>query len=160
MSLPFKLDELPKGQSYMLQNAVKKVTGNAVSIPSMGSLLGRTANKTLRTIDKVGNIPRKFNTPTSMTAKISNLFDTKKVLDKEEFYKWQATGENNFNRNLGFYSEFSAGMSPQWKKMFSIQPTDSLNYYSRDKAWTSLIRHLDSTGYDDTIKEIVLKDFC
>lgn len=24
MSLPFKLDELPKGQSYMLQNAVKK----------------------------------------------------------------------------------------------------------------------------------------
>lgn len=159
MSLPFKLDELPKGQSYMLQNAVKKVTGNAVSIPSMGSLLGRTANKTLRTIDKVGNIPRKFNTPTSMTAKISNLFDTKKVLDKEEFYKWQATGESNFNRNLGFYSEFSAGMSPQWKKMFSIQPTDSLNYYSRDKAWTSLIRHLDSTGYDDTIKEIVLKDF-
>lgn len=156
---PFKLDSLPKGQSYIAQGIASKVMGKQVTLPSVGSMLGKQTNRALRAVDNLGNIPRKFNSAGSTFAKISNLFDTKKVLNKEEFYKWQATGESNFNRNLGFYSEFSDGMSPQWRKMFSVQPSESLNYYSRNKAYTALLRHLESTGYDRNIKEIVLKDF-
>jgi len=154
----FQLNALPKGQSSVLSGAVEALTGASVTIPSLGSLAGRTANYALKAVDSIGNLPRQFNSGGVKMLK-PKILDGKRVLDKEEFYRWQRTGDNNLGRNLGFYSEFTQGMSPQWRKMFGTQPTQSLNYYSRQKAYQTLIKHLTTTGYGASKADIILKDF-
>lgn len=154
----FKLDTLPKGQSTILSNTLEALTGKPVTVPSLGSMAGRVANQTLNAIDSIANIPRQFNSGGVKMLK-PKILDGKRVLNKEEFYRWQRTGDNNLGRNLGFYSEFTQGMSPQWRKMFGVQPTSSLSYYSREKAWKTLINHLTTTGYSASKADIILKDF-
>jgi len=158
MNQLFKLDTLPKGQSNLLSAALTKATGTPVTVPSLGSLTGRVANRTLKAIDSVGNIPRQFNSGGLKMIK-PKILDGKRVLNKEEFYRWTRTGDESLGRNLGFYSEFTNGMSPQWQKLFGKQPTQSLNYYNRGKAYETLIRHLKTTGYGSAKIDVILKDF-
>jgi hypothetical protein len=154
----FKLDTLPKGQSNLLSSALTAAKGTPVTVPSLGSMAGRMANKTLNAVDSVTNLPRQFNAGGLKMLK-PKILDGKRVLDKEEFYRWNRTGDNNLGRNLGFYAEFSEGMSPQWRKMLSVQPSSSLNYFSRQKAFETLKRHLRSTGYGTAKADIILQDF-
>ena len=79
--------------------------------------MGRTANKSLQIADnavrKPGAIYRSLRQP-QITMQLT---DVNKTLGKQEFARWTKTGQQNLSRNMGFFHEFTDGMSPYWRKM-------------------------------------------
>ncbi len=159
MSDPFKQMSSPiKGSNY-LTAGINAVTGKNVSVPSFGSLMGRTANKGLQIADnavrKPGAIYRSLRQPQINM----QLTDVNKTLGKQEFARWTKTGQQNLSRNMGFFHEFTDGMSPYWRKWFSVQPGGNLSYSNRSKAYTTLVRHLANIGYGDKQASEIIREF-
>jgi hypothetical protein len=74
--------------------------------------------------------------------------DDTQVVSKADFVKWQDTGLISTSRNMGFYSELTAGMSPRFRKLFAIQPGTTLSYNNKAEAYRTMVNHMMSTGYD------------
>ena len=148
MSELFILDELPKGRSALMSNVASAVAGRNVTIPSAGSLAGRAINRSLRTIDETLVKSKEMFKSSSLVARNTKFADDTQVVSRADFTKWVDTGLISTSRNMGFYSELTAGMSPRWKKLLSIQPATTLTYNNKTEAFRTMVNHMMSTGYD------------
>ena len=143
----FKLTESPLRQSPMISKAVNKITGKNIALPSFGSMAGRTSSKALNYLDNIARYPTRTYTKLIAPQKKMQLTDINKTLANNDFRSWNKTGKSSLSRNMGFFHEFTDGMSPFWKKWFSLQPGGNLSYANRSKAYTTLVRHLTNIGY-------------
>jgi len=142
---PFFLNTLPKGQSLLLNEAVKKVTGGRVSgLPSIGSIAGRSVGKAIETVDTTFRGVYRGVASRLQTVK-PNIANDVNALNVNDFYKWKETGER-LGRNLGFYSEMTAGMSPYWRKKLSILPGKMISYSNRTEGYNNVVKQLMTTG--------------
>ena len=159
MDRKFQLDSIPKAQAGLINAAREAITGKPSAIPSIGSLMGRAANRAIRLTDNT--IRGSYRTLKSSAIKVinPNLLDGTKVLNQAEFTRWAATGEKYLGKNLGFYAEFTQGMSPMWNKMFAIQPGRMLNHLRREEAWKTLGNYLDAVGFSTKKADLILDEF-
>ena len=148
MDQVFMLDQLPKGTSALLSNVASSIKGKTVTIPSMGSLAGRAINKSIRTVDETVTKAQDIYKSNMLSMRKTQYADDTQVVSKADFVKWQDTGLMSVSRNMGFYSELTAGMSPRMRKLFAIQPNSTLTYNNRTEAYKTMINHMMSTGYD------------
>ena len=148
MDQVFMLDSLPKGSSALASNIASKVKGKAVTVPSIGSLAGRAINRTIKTVDESLLKSKEMYKSNSLTARKTQYADDTQVVSRADFNKWQETGVMSTSRNMGFYSELTAGMSPRFRKLFAIQPGTRLVYNNKAEAYRTMVNHMMSTGYD------------
>ena len=148
MDQVFMLDTLPKGTSAILSNVASAAKGRNVVVPSVGSLAGRAINRAIRTVDESITKSKEVFKSSTLTPRKTKYMDDTQVVSKEDFVKWQNTGVMSTSRNMGFYSELLAGMSPRFRKLFAIQPGTTLTYNNKAEAYRTMVNHMMSTGYD------------
>ncbi len=153
MDMAFQLDSLPKGRRWLSANLRNK-TAQA----TLGSIAGRGINKTIRAIDETYRAGKRFSADMIDNVRLKPKTDMEYV-SKADFELFEATGELSTQRGLGFYSELTAGMSPRFKKAFSIQPQSTLSYSNRKDAYRTLVNHLISTGYSTNMADYMLTKF-
>ena len=148
MDQVFMLDSLPKGTSALASNVASKIAGKNVVVPSVGSLAGRAINRSIRTVDETITKSKDIFKSNNLIPRKTKYMDDTQVVSKADFVKWQDTGLISTSRNMGFYSELTAGMSPRFKKLFAIQPGTTLSYNNKAEAYRTMVNHMMSTGYD------------
>tara|TARA_R100000742_G_C4279602_1_gene104695 strand:+ start:945 stop:6980 length:6036 start_codon:yes stop_codon:yes gene_type:complete len=159
MDMPFKLTESPLRQSKILSTGVNKLTGKNIMMPSAGSLIGRGGSKALNYLDNVARFPTRAYKKLRNPQKKMELTNINKTLSQDEFRQWNKTGNSSLARNMGFFHEFTDGMSYFWKKWFSLQPNNTLSYANRGKAFTTLVRHLSNIGYPEKEAGMLIDEF-
>ena len=157
LDTPFFLQELPKGQSYILNEAIKKATGVNPGLPSLGSIAGRSVSKALEVTDKSFRGVYRGAASALRTTKPIVLDDTK-VLNINDYNIWKNKGER-LGRNLGFYSELTAGMSPYWRKKMSILPGSNIPYASKLEGYNNVVKQIMSTGLSSKVADNLLDEF-